>query len=44
MIPEGVESIGGGAFLHCPYLLLHILAGSYAERYAKENNIPFAAE
>ena len=31
-------------FLGCPNLTIHAPAGSYAETYAKENNIPFVAE
>ena len=32
------------AFADCPDLTIHAPAGSYAEQYAKENNIPFVAE
>ena len=32
------------AFSGCDNLTIHAPAGSYAERYAKENNIPFVAE
>ena len=32
------------AFIDCPALTIHAPAGSYAEQYAKENNIPFVAE
>ena len=32
------------AFADCPNLTIHAPAGSYAEQYAKENNIPFVAE
>ena len=32
------------AFDGCPYLTIHAPAGSYAEQYAKEHNIPFVAE
>ena len=32
------------AFSGCKNLTIHAPAGSYAERYAKEHNIPFAAE
>ena len=31
-------------FMDCPYLTIHAPAGSYAEQYAKENNISFVAE
>lgn len=42
-IPENVTTIGKCAFEECEKLTIHAPAGSYAERYAKENNIPFAA-
>ena len=32
------------AFYNCSNLTIHAPAGSYAEKYAKENNIPFVAE
>ena len=40
-IPASVEKIGMSAFYNCPNLTIHAPAGSYAEQYAKENNIPF---
>ena len=40
-IPKGVKRIGIGAFENCPLLTIHAPAGSYAEKYAKVNNIPF---
>ena len=43
-IPASVSSIGLGAFWGCANLTIHAPAGSYAEAYAKENNIPFVAE
>ena len=43
-IPESVIEIGEGAFAGCGSLTIHAPAGSYAEQYAKENNIPFVAE
>lgn len=43
-IPQGVTSIGHWAFYGCPNLTIHAPAGSYAEQYARENNIPFVAE
>ena len=43
-IPDGVTSIGYSAFYGCKKLTIHAPAGSYAEQYAKENNIPFVAE
>lgn len=43
-IPNSVVRIYKGAFSGCPNLTIHAPAGSYAEQYAKENNIPFMAE
>ena len=43
-IPESVETIDMCAFEDCFNLTIHAPAGSYAEQYAKENNIPFVAE
>ena len=43
-IPKGVASIGHYAFSGCPKLTIHTAAGSYAEKYAKGNNISFAAD
>jgi hypothetical protein len=37
-------NISYGALDYCPNLTIHAPAGSYAEAYAKENNIPFVAE
>ncbi len=42
-IPVTVNAINM-AFTHCPNLTIHAPAGSYAEQYAKEHNIPFVAE
>ena len=42
-IPNSVISIDRGAFYRCPNVTIHAPAGSYAETYAKENNIPFVA-
>lgn len=33
-----------GSFENCPKLVIYAPAGSYAETYAKEHNIPFVAE
>ena len=44
VIPASVTEIGTGAFRDCRKLTIHAHAGSYAEQYAKENNIPFVAE
>ena len=43
-ISKSVESIENCVFKNCPNITIHALAGSYAEQYAKENNIPFVAE
>ena len=43
-IPDSVTSIGDWAFSACPKLTIHAPAGSYAEQYARDNNIPFVAE
>ena len=40
---SGVVSIDANVFRDCP-VSIHAPAGSYAERYAKENHIPFVAE
>lgn len=44
-IPDSVTSIGRKLFLYAygPHTI-YAPAGSYAERYAKENNIPFVEE
>ena len=45
VIPESVTRIGSWAFISgCTDLTIHAPAGSCAEQYAKENNIPFVAE
>ncbi len=44
VLPASVTEIGTGAFRDCRKLTIHAPAGSYAEQYAKENNIPFEAE
>ena len=43
-LPSNIKEIGYEAFGSCPNLTIHALAGSYAEQYAKEHNIPFVAE
>ena len=43
-IPASVNTIHSNAIYRCPKLTIHAPAGSYAEIYAKENNIPFVAE
>jgi hypothetical protein len=40
-IPKSVRHIGDDAFYNCENLTLRCYSGSYAERYAKENNIPY---
>lgn len=43
-IPGTTDKISYDAIVDCPNLTIHAPAGSYAERYAKEHNIPFMAE
>ena len=42
-IPSSVTSIGESAFFICDKLTINCVSGSYAETYAKENNIPFVS-
>ena len=44
VISSAVTSIEPNAFKDCPKLTIHAPAGSFAEQYAKEHNIPFVAE
>lgn len=44
IIPASVHDIEYGAFSNCYNLTIPVPASSYAEQYAKENNIPFVAE
>ena len=43
-IPASVTTIAWFAFDGCTNMTIHAPVGSYAETYAKENNIPFVAE
>ena len=43
-LPASILEIGADAFKDCHKLTIHAPAGSYAETYAKENNIPFVVE
>lgn len=43
-LPASVTEIGEDAFKDCHKLTIHAPAGSSAEAYAKENDIPFVAE
>lgn len=43
-IPESLTRISNTAFWGCPKATIYAPAGSYAETWAKENNIPFVAE
>jgi hypothetical protein len=43
-IPASVTVIQADAFQDSPNVTIHTPAGSFAETYAKENNIPFVAE
>ncbi|MDE6760055.1 MAG: leucine-rich repeat domain-containing protein [Lachnospiraceae bacterium] len=40
-IPDSVTSIGYGAFSGCDNVILIVEKDSYAEQYAKDNNIPY---
>ena len=40
-LPESLTSIGEDAFIDCYNLTLTVSEGSYAEQYAKENEIPY---
>ena len=40
IIPESVKEIERTSFVGCMNLTVYTPAGSYAERYARENNIP----
>lgn len=42
-IPESVTSIGEKAFIFCKKLTIHAPEDSYAQTYAKEQDIPFQA-
>ena len=43
-IPPSVTTFGDNVFDECPLLTIKGKSGSAAEKYAKENNIPFKAE
>lgn len=43
VIPDSVTSIGKEAFSFSNYPTIHASTGSYAEKYAKKNKIPFKA-
>lgn len=43
-VPKSVKSIGANSFWWSRKVTIHAPAGSYAEKYAKKNNIPFVAE
>ena len=40
-IPNGVTFIGDGAFEGCENIMIHCYKNSYAEEYAKKNDIPY---
>jgi len=40
-VPESVTKIDERAFYNCPNLTFYGESGSYAEKYAKDNNIKF---
>ena len=41
---DKITAIADEAFLGCSQLTIHAPAGSYAETYAKNHSIPFAAQ
>ena len=43
VLPASLKDFGDGVFHNCTNLTIHAPAGSAAETYAKENNIPFVA-
>ena len=43
-LTQNINTIDRWAFSDSPDLIIYAPAGSYAETYAKENNIPFEAE
>ena len=43
-LPKSVEQIASSAFVECDNLTIYAPAGTYAEQYAIEHNIPFVAE
>ena len=43
-IPESVKNIGFEAFENYTHIVMYVKSGSYAESYAKEENIKFVAE
>lgn len=44
VIPSSVTTIGNWVFENSSHVTIHGSTGSYAEDYAKENNIPFVAD
>lgn len=42
-IPQSVSEIGSDVFYNCDNITIYGILNSYAETYAKENNIPFKA-
>ena len=43
-IPASVKSIGKETFYACDNLIIYGKKGSYAEKYAKENNFKFVVK
>ncbi|MCR5137758.1 MAG: leucine-rich repeat domain-containing protein [Oscillospiraceae bacterium] len=43
-LPTCLKAIGNNAFLGCPDITIRAAAGSFAEQYAKKNNIPFVVD
>ncbi len=42
-LTKSIQHIDDSAFVNCPQLTIYGYIGTYAEKYAKENNIPFEA-
>ena len=40
-IPNGVTTIEDDTFRYCENIMIHCYKNSYAEEYAKKNNIPY---
>ena len=40
-IPDSVTSIEDDTFRYCENIMIHCYKNSYAEEYAKKNNIPY---
>ena len=41
VVPASVTAIGENAFANCPKLTIHVESGSFAEKYAADNNLTY---